>query len=539
MRFDPTYVPYASTRYPIYAGRGMVASSSPQASAAGLSMLQKGGNAVDAAVAAATALTIVEPTSNGIGSDAFALVWIEKDKKLYGLNGSGWSPRGLTLEKALAQGAAGGKMPASGWMPTMVPGAPKAWAALVSRFGRLALKEIVAPAVDYARDGYPVAPILAQMWRRSLDRYRAECTGPEFEEWYRTFAPGGKAPEPGEVVRLPDHADTLEAIAETNADAFYSGELADRIVAGSRAFGGFFCKEDFEEYDVSWVDPISVNYRGYDICEIPPNGQGIVALMALNILKEFAFNERESAGTYHLQWEAIKIAFADGMHHITDPARMRIDYADLIRPAYGARRAAEIGPNAAQPGPQIPPKGGTVYLCAADGEGNMVSYIQSNYMGFGSGIVVRGTGISLQNRGSDFSLDPAHSNCLAPRKKTYHTIIPGFILRDGAAIGPFGVMGGYMQPQGHVQAVMNLIDFGMNPQQALDAPRWQWTDSTRFLVEDAFSAEIARQLAARGHRVEIALDSMTFGRGQIIMRMPAGTLVGGTERRTDSSIACF
>lgn len=539
MNFDPTFVPYPSTRYPIYANRGMVAASSPQASAAGLEVLRKGGNAIDAAVATATALTVVEPTANGIGGDAFALIWIAKERKLYGINGSGWAAKNISIDKVLAKHPDSKKMPVFGWTPTTVPGAPKTWAALNQRFGRLPLTDVMAPAISYAQDGYPASPNLAVMWGRALARYQQACTDAEFAEWYRTFAPDGKAPGAGDVVRLPNHAKTLQKIAESNADAFYNGELTDHILADSDAFGGFFSRDDFADYDVSWVDPISVNYRGYDICEIPPNGQGIVALMALNILKEFDFPAKESALTFHRQWEAMKIAFKDGMHHVTDPAHMKVNYHDLIQPAYGAMRAAEIGDTARLPEVKMPPKSGTVYLCAADGEGNMISYIQSNYMGFGSGIVVRDTGISLQNRGHDFSLDPAANNCLLPRKKTYHTIIPSFILKDGEAVGPFGVMGGYMQPQGHVQVAMNLIDFDLNPQQALDAPRWQWMHDDLFTVEDSFSNEIAKQLAARGHKVEVALSSVSFGRGQAILRMPNGTLVGGTERRTDSNIACY
>ncbi|HML47904.1 MAG TPA: gamma-glutamyltransferase family protein, partial [Clostridia bacterium] len=399
--------------------------------------------------------------------------------------------------------------------------------------------DALAPAIDYARYGYPIAPNLAKMWKLAADRYGRLAGDPAFAEWFRTFTRDGEAPRAGQIVKLPNHADTLEKIAASNAEAFYCGELTERILADSREFGGFYCKEDFSEYDVRWVEPISVNYRGYDVCEIPPNGQGIVALMALNILKEFAFPQKESAETFHTQWEAMKLAFADGLHYVTDPGAMALDYYDMIRPAYGALRAKEIGETAKTPAAGTPPKGGTVYLCAADGEGNMISYIQSNYMGFGSGIVVRGTGISLQNRGHDFSLNEKDANCLMPRKRSYHTIIPGFLMKDGRAIGPFGVMGGYMQPQGHVQVAMNLIDFHLNPQQALDAPRWQWMRENRFLVEHGFSNEIAKQLAARGHKVEAALDGVPFGRGQMILRTPEGTLVGGTEKRTDSNIACY
>ncbi|MHC1787735.1 MAG: gamma-glutamyltransferase family protein [Christensenellales bacterium] len=537
--FDPLYVPYAATRYPLYARGGMVATGSPQAAAAGLQILRQGGNAVDAALAAATALTVVEPTANGIGSDAFALVWIEKDKRLYGLNASGWAPGDITIDKVLASGARDGLMPTYGWAPTMVPGAPKGWAALSRRFGRLPLKDVMAPAIGYAQDGYPAGPNLARMWQMAARKYEGLRGDPAMAEWFRTFLHQGEPPRAGQMVRLKAHARTLQTIADSMAEDFYRGELARMIVADSREFGGYFSLEDFAQYEVSWVEPLQVDYRGYQVCEIPPNGQGIVALMALNILKHFDFPQRECASSFHTQWEAIKLAFADAKHYVTDPAKMTVTAEELLGEGYGKARAALIDDRAALPGPGTPPSSGTVYLCTADGEGNMVSYIQSNYMGFGSGVVVRGTGIALQNRGHDFSLDPAAANALAPRKKTYHTIIPGFLMKDGEALGPFGVMGGYMQPQGHVQVIMNLIDYGMNPQQALDAPRWQWMKDRQFLVEASFNHEIAKQLAARGHRVEVALDSVLFGRGQVILRQPNGVLIGGTESRTDSSIACF
>lgn len=542
MKFNPTYIPYPSKRYPVYASNGMVCASSPQAAAAGLEALRKGGNAMDAAIATAAALTVCEPTANGIGSDAFALIWSEKDQHLYGLNASGRAPMNISIDK-VKQHAPDGKMPTYGWIPTMVPGAVSGWAAVSQRFGRLPMTESMAPAIRYARDGYPCSPNLAAGWQRTYARYREvgaeNGLAPQLAQWFKTFAPNGTTPHPGDLIQLPDHARTLKMIAQTNGEAFYRGEIAERIVAESEKMGGYYCREDFANYHPDWVTPISVNYRGYDICEIPPNGQGIVALMALNILKEFDFREKECVDTFHKQWEAMKIAFADGQFHVTDPAHMAIDYHDLIQPEYGAHRAAQITDEAAQPCPETPPSSGTVYFCTADGEGNMVSWIQSNYMGFGSGVVIPGTGIALQNRGHDFSLDPNAANALAPGKKSYHTIIPGFIMKNGKAVAPFGVMGGYMQPQGHVQVVMNLIDFGMNPQQALDAPRWQWMKDKTFTIEDTFSAEIAKQLAAKGHNISIALNPSTFGRGQIIVKLPNGTLVGGTEGRTDSNIACW
>ena len=538
--FDPLVQRYPSQRDPIYARGGMVNCSSPQAAAAGLESLRKGGNAMDAAVAAAAALTVVEPSANGIGSDAFALVWSAKDQRLYGLNASGPAPMAASIGRILADGKDdGGKMPAYGWTPVTVPGAPMAWAELTGRFGRLSLAENVAPAVRYAREGYPCAPNLALMWQQAYAQMKAACTGPEFEEWFRTFAPDGRPYEAGDLIRLPNHADTLQAIGETNAAAFYTGDIAKKIDADSRRFGGYLRYEDLAAYRARWVEPIRVKYRGYEVCEIPPNGQGIVALMALNILKEFSFEERDSALTAHRQIEAIKMAFADAFRYVTDPDHMALDYHRLLLPQYGAQRAREMGERAQVYSSAIPPKSGTVYLCCADGEGNMVSYIQSNYMGFGSGIVVTGTGVSLQNRGHDFSLDERTANCLAPGKRSYHTIIPGFLMKDGKAVGPFGVMGAYMQPQGHVQVAMNFIDFGLNPQQALDAPRWQWMRDGSVTVETRFDMELARRLQRMGHDIRVDLSTPSFGRGQMIVRLENGTLVGGTESRTDSNIACF
>ncbi len=541
INFDPLAQRYPSQRFPLYARGGMVNCSSPQAAAAGLEALRRGGNAMDAAVAAAAALTVVEPSANGIGADAFALVWSEKDKKLFGLNSSGPAPMLATIERVKADGKdVNGKMPAYGWTPVTVSGAPKAWAELCGKFGRLSLAEDLAPAVKYAREGYPAAANLAAMWQRAFKNFKKNLTGPEFEGWFRTYVPEGRPYEAGEMIRLPDHADTLEAIGATNADAFYSGELARKIDAESKKFGGYLRYEDLASYQAQWVEPIRVDYRGYQVCEIPPNGQGIVALMALNILKEFDFPEKENSLSYHRQLEALKLAFADAFHYVTDPAHMPIDYHDLLVPAYGAERAKLITGEAQIFTHAIPPKSGTVYMCCADGEGNMVSYIQSNYMGFGSGIVVDGTGIALQNRGADFSLDPADVNALQPGKRTYHTIIPGFLLNgDGSPVGPFGVMGGYMQPQGHVQVVMNYVDFGMDPQQALDAPRWQWMRDGSVTVETRFDPEMVRALQRRGHSITFDTFTPSFGRGQMIVRLDNGVLVGGTESRTDSNIACY
>ena len=538
--FDPLAQRYPSQRFPVYARNGMVNCSCPQAAAAGLEILRSGGNAMDAAVAAAAVLTVAEPTANGMGGDAFALIWSEKDGHLYGLNSSGPAPRLASIESVLADGHDnGGKMPVLGWTPVTVPGIPKAWAEISRRFGDLPLSQSLAPAVRYAREGYPCSPNIAHMWRRSFEHYRKVLSGPCFDAWFDTFAPQGRTPEAGEMIRLPDHADSLQAIAETQADAFYTGNLARRIDACSRKYGGYLRYEDLAAYQAQWVEPIRVDYRGFDVCEIPPNGQGIAALAALNILKEFSFAQRDCPLTMHRQIEAMKMAFADVLGSVTDPDHMQVDYHTLLDPSYGARRAAQMGNTARVWTASLPPRSGTVYLCCADGAGNMVSYIQSNYNGFGSGIVVEGTGIALQNRGADFSLDPAAANCLRPGKRSYHTIIPGFLMKDGRPVGPFGVMGGYMQPQGHVQVMTNYIDFSMDPQQALDAPRWQWMRDGTVTVESRFDPELARALRRMGHDLRMDLNTPSFGRGQMIVRLDNGVLVGGTESRTDSNIACW
>ena len=340
-------------------------------------------------------------------------------------------------------------------------------------------------------------------------------------------------------MKLPDHADTLEEIGETGAESFYRGRLAEKIDAESRKYGGYLRFEDLAAYHPFWVEPARVKYRDYEVCEIPPNGQGIVALMALNILNNFDLKEKDSPKTAHRQIEALKMAFADALFYVTDAREMAIDWHRLLDPAYGAKRAAEMTETAQIWSHDVPPGSGTVYLCCADGEGNMVSYIQSNYKGFGSGIVVEGTGISLQNRGWDFSLDPKAANCLKPGKRTYHTIIPGFLMKDGKPVGPFGVMGAYMQPQGHVQVVSNFVDFRMDPQQALDAPRFQWLKDKSIVVESRFDPDLARALQRKGHQIGVEMNTPLFGRGQMIVRLENGVLVGGTESRTDSNIACW
>jgi len=529
--------PYPQARNMHIARNGMVATSQPLAAQAGLAALQKGGNAIDAAIATAACLTVVEPTSNGIGGDAFALVWT--DGKLHGLNSSGPAPQGISIEAVKAQGHT--EMPKMSWLPVTVPGAPAAWAALNKRFGKLPLAECLAPAIEYARGGYPISPVLGQGWAAAFSAYKARCTGPEFTHWFETFAPQGRAPKIGEMWASPAHASTLEEIAATYAESFYRGSLAKKIAEFSEKTGGFLRESDLAAYSPQWAEPISVNYRGYDVWEIPPNGQGLVALIALNIIKGYDFPTglagREDINTFHKQFEAMKLAFTCGKAVITDPAHMQVPIQDLLSESFASSLRAQIQPTASEPVEIMPPKGGTVYLATADGQGNMVSFIQSNYMGFGSGVVIPGTGIAMQNRGADFSLDPAHANALLGGKRTYHTIIPGFLTKGGAAVGPFGVMGGYMQPQGHMQVVMNMIDFGLNPQAALDAPRWQWLQGKQFELEHHFPRHIAQGLAELGHGVGVPLSSGSFGRGQIILRdADSGVLMGGTESRTDGAV---
>lgn len=535
MYFDPLYYPYPSRRSLVYATRGMVAASQPLAAQAGLTVLKKGGNAIDAAIATAACLTVVEPTSCGIGGDAFALVWT--GGKLYGLNASGPAPRKLSLETLRAAGYH--EIPKHGVVPVTVPGTPAAWAELARRFGRLPLTESLAPAIEYAQGGYPVSPVIGRLWQAAFDTY-SKLPGEQFRPWFEVFAPAGRPPAVGEVWRSPDHAATLQAIAATDAAAFYRGRLAEEIDRFFARHGGYLTGDDLAAFRAEWVEPVKVNYRGYEVWEIPPNGHGLVALMALNILNGF---EPASPGTVeacHRQIEAMKLAFADGLRYITDPRCMKVKVEQLLSAEYAAARHGLIAGRAGKPAPGQPPAGGTVYLAAADGEGNMVSYIQSNYMGFGSGVVVPGTGIAMHNRGHNFAFDPAHDNCLAPGKKPYHTIIPGFLSRGGEPIGPFGVMGAFMQPQGHVQVITNAIDYRLNPQAALDAPRWQWLDGLTVEVEAAFPRQLAQALADRGHDIRFgAAGATNFGRGQIIWRQPGGVLAGATEPRTDGAVAAW
>ncbi len=523
-------LPYLSRRLPAVGRQGMAATTQPLAVRAGLAMLEAGGSAADAAVAMAAMMPVVEPTSNGIGGDAFALVW--DGARLHGLNGSGRSPAALTAEHV--RGLGHDSMPTRGWLPVTVPGAPRAWRDLHDRFGRLPFEAVLAPAIQAAEEGYAVTPLVAQNWQQSARAY-ATARGPEFAGWHATFTHEGRAPRPGELWRSAEMADTLRRIAASGGDAFYEGDLADAIAAFAAATGGLLAAEDLAAHRSEWVAPIQTAYRDYEVWEIPPSGQGLAALIALNILEGFdlAALARESVEAYHLQIEAMKLALADAHRYIADPQHGPVPTEPLLAKAYAATRRARLTGEAQAHAAGEPQPGGTIYLCTADRDGMMVSFIQSNYMGFGSGIVVPGTGIALQDRGAGFSLDPAHPNVLAPGKRPFHTIIPGFLTRQGEAVGPFGVMGGHMQAQGHVQVVLNTVEWGMNPQAALDAPRWQATQGRGVLLEHGVSQAIAQGLVGLGHEIAIPPLAGPFGRGQIIWRTPYQTFLGGTESRAD------
>ena len=539
-QFDPLKYSFASHRNIVYAKKGMACSTSPIASQVGLDILKSGGNAMDAAIAMATTLPLVEPTGNGLGSDCFALVWSEKDQKLFGLDGSGVAPMALSAEKVKEAGYT--TVPMNGWLPTMVPGAPSAWAELRRRFGTKSMAELMAPAIQYARDGFCIPVNVYKQWKAEVVRFTAAAEKePEvFGPWLKYFTKDGKTYEPGDTFVNPDYAATLESLAATDCESYYHGDIMKKIVAFSNETGGFFAESDFENYKAQWVEPISVNYKGYDVCEMPPNGHGITALMALNMLKGLELSDsRETADVYHKMIEATKLAFVDTKKFVADPRYMRTKVSDMLSDRYADVRRALITDKAVYPEAGDPSCGGTVYFCVADGMGNMVSFIQSNYNRFGSGIVIPGTAITIQDRGANFSLDPESDNYLEGGKKAYHTIIPGFLMKDGKAVGPFGVMGGFMQPQGHVQVVVSTVDYHMNPHECLDAPRFQWVGEKKVQLEREVPADIALKLADMGHEVTIVNSNLGMGRGEIIWRLEDGTLVGGTEPRADGTIAAW
>ena len=519
---------YPTARRPTMAAN-VVSTSQPLAAQAGLRMLLAGGNAVDAALGAAIALTIVEPISNGIGSDLFAIVW--DGKHLAGLNASGRSPAAWTPEYF-----AGQKMvPVRGWNSVSVPGCVSAWVELSGRYGRLPFEKLFEPAIAYARNGYLVSPFVAQRWALQVPELKDQ---PGFAQ---AFLPGGRAPRAAERFALPEAAATLERIAETRGKAFYDGELADRMAAHAAANGGALTRADLAAHANDWVGTITQDYRGYTVHEIPPNGQGIVCLMALGMLSHFDVAKLpvDSPDSVHLQIEAVKLAFADARAYVADGAAMTaVTPSHLLDRDYLASRARLIDTKRAQDfGHGTPPRGGTIYLTAADANGMMVSLIQSNYMGFGSGVVVPGTGISLQNRGHGFVLKPGHPNRVAPRKRPYHTIIPGFVTKNGVPVMSFGLMGGTMQPQGHTQLMVRMIDYGQSPQTAIDGPRFRVTTGLDVNLETAFPPATVSELARRGHKlVELPEGYMDFGCAQIALRVDGGYVTASDPRRDSLAV---
>jgi gamma-glutamyltranspeptidase / glutathione hydrolase len=540
MSFDFS-TPYSSARLPVFA-RNIVSTSHPLAAQAGLRMMQQGGNAVDAAIAAAAAMTITEPVSNGLGSDAFCILW--DGQKLHGLNASGPAPQAWTPDYFHRKyGSDAVNPPKRGWDSVTVPGAVSAWATMSERFGKLPFADLMAPAIEIAERGYLVPVVVQQKWDAATPLLQSL---PGFAE---SFLPWGRAPNVGELFQFKAAAKGLKAIAQTKGRAFYEGEIAEALVRFSDQHGGAMTLKDLAQYQAQWVEPIAQNYRGYTLHEIPPNGQGIAALIALGILENFdlASMKVDGVDSQHLQIEAMKLAFADVYRYVADPRHMEVTPAQMLDPAYLKSRAQLIDMKKAQDFKAgNPVKGGTIYLTTADENGMMVSFIQSNYMGFGSGVVEPNYGISLQNRGFGFSTDPKGlnpANLVAPGKLPFQTIIPAFLTQNGQPVMSYGVMGGNMQPQGHMQTLVRMLDYGQNPQTACDAPRWRYNTGMSINAEANMDANTVQGLNALGHELEVINDSyQDFGAGQFIWRMGDPKVEGyvaASDPRRDGQAAGF
>ena len=523
--------PYPSARSAVL-GRNVVSTSQPLAAQAGLRMLLAGGNAVDAAIASAMALTVVEPTGCGLGSDGFAIVW--DGKELHGLNASGRSPAAWSADRFASHAV----MPDKGWDAVTVPGAVSAWSALSRRFGRLPFSDLAQPAIDYARNGFPVSPVIARLWAMGGARLGDQ---PGFAE---CFLPGGRAPHAGEVFRSEAHASTLEAIAESHGEAFYRGALAQRMAAHAREHGGAMTEDDLANHQTDWCGTLAQPFGDSVVHELPPNGQGIATLMALGMLQALGIGNQplDHADTVHLSIEAMKLALADLYQYNADIDAMQIAPSALLDPAYLAERARLIDRNkAGDPGHGAPKPGGTVYVATADASGMMVSFIQSNYMGFGSGIVIPGTGISLQNRGHGFSLAQGHANQVGAAKRPSHTIIPAFAMNaDGTPQMAFGVMGGPMQSQGHLQMALRVLHYGQNPQAAADAPRWRVAGGRTVAVEPGFDTTVVNELRARGHEINVEPGNgvFAFGGAQLVLKQ-SDTYIAGSDPRKDGQAVAY
>lgn len=520
---------------PVYAANGAVATSQPLAAEAGLAVLRDGGNAVDAAVAAAAALTVVEPTSNGLGSDAFALIW--DGQQLHGLNASGRGPGALSADSLRASGHTA--MPNRGWLSVTVPGAVDAWDMMLERFGSKSAAEVLAHAHDYAANGYAVSPVVAFFWQRAASEFGV-LEGACFDGWRQAFLRDGRPPQAGQRWLSPGHARTLKSLMDRGLRDYYEGEVAEAIVSAAAATGGLFATDDLASHRGEWVDPIGMHYRDHTVWEIPPNGSGIIALQALGMLDGMAPGTAHVDGdTWHHQVEAMKLAYADGRAYVADPAGAVVPTDGMLDADYLATRRALITDRAGNALAGKPPGGGTVYLCTADRDGMMVSFIQSNYEGFGSGVVVPDWGISMQNRGHGFNLEAGHANEARAGRRPYHTIIPAFMTRGSEPVGPFGVMGGFMQPQGHLQVTAGTVDHGLNAQAVLSAPRWRVEDGLTVSVESTTPEAVVTTLRARGHTVQFPEMDIGFGRGQIIWRKADGCYEAGSEPRADGHVAAY
>ena len=533
--------PYSSTRLPVFA-RNIVSTSHPLAAQAGLRMLWRGGNAVDAAIAAAAALTIVEPVSCGLGSDAFCILW--DGQQLHGLNASGRAPQAWTpdyFQRKYGDNAM--QPPKRGIDSVTVPGAVASWVALSERFGKLPFEDLMQPAIEIAERGFLLSVVVQEKWAAPVEELKGQ---PGFAQ---AFLPRGRAPEVGELFQFASAANGLRAIGKTKGQAFYGGEIAEALERFSNANGGALKASDFAAYEAEWVKPISMDYRGHTLHEIPPNGQGIAALIALGILDNFdlAALQRDGVDSQHVQIEAMKLAFADVYRYVAEAGSMEVTAAQMLDKSYLKERAKLIDMQRAQDFKAgNPAKGGTIYLTAADENGMMVSFIQSNYMGFGSGCVEPTYGVSLQNRGHAFAVRPGGlnpANLVAPGKRPFHTIIPAFLTKDGQPVMSYGVMGANMQPQGHVQTLVRMLDYAQNPQAACDAPRWRYNEGLVINVEAGMDPHTVQGLQQRGHAMEVINDSyQDFGSGQFIWRMGDPKIEGyvaASDSRRDGLVAGF
>ena len=513
------------------ARNGMVATSQPLAAVTGLRVLMEGGNAIDAAVAAAAVLSVVEPRSTGVGGDVFSLIWPAGEKRVRALNASGRSPAAASIHDLRSQGL--NAIPPEGPYAVTVPGAVSGWVAALDAYGTMPLSELLKPAIDYASNGFPVSEFISSVWYRDAHRLITRPSGSELLLNWR-------APVPGEVMRMPELAGSLRAIAEGGSEAFYSGPIGQKIADFVQQLGGWLSIDDLSRHEATWVEPVCTDYRGVRCWESPPNTQGLIALMALNLAEGFdiAGMGFQSADAYHHLVECMRLALADGQSHIADPDKMRVQSSELLSKEYARERRRLVHSDramaAVSPG-QVPSGSDTVYIACVDGQGNACSFINSVFRAFGTGLVVPGTGIALQNRGESFSLDPEHPNALEPNKRPYHTLIPGMATRDGELWLTYGVMGGDQQAQGHLQVLANMIDFGLPPQAALDAPRFSVKRGEGVAIEDLVPADTVRELGRRGHTMLVRPpDGIFFGGGQIIERDPeSGVLKGGSEPRND------